>query len=675
MTLDDDSSASGVRQRKPHGGTSSDRPSSPEALAEEAVASAFSAPKDEQSRTKETFQHAARSLGRTQSWHARAADHVARKRIYSIMAGVIIGVAAVINFQRFYLEKPLISEDSLLMVREMFDNFNWSVNVKEELMAAFDNRPPLMGAAEIRPGVQLFQENVTANSPVVLVPGFTSTGLEIWNGSECSKAYFRQRMWGTSRMLQQFMMNQKCWLEHMMLNRSSGMDPDGIKLRAAKGLEAADYLIGGFWVWGKMVENLAEIGYDSNNLYMAAYDWRLMPHLLEKRDGYFTKLKYTIEMARMSAGGHKVMLVTHSYATQVFFHFLKWVESENGGKGGDQWVETNLESFVNIAGPTLGVVKTISALMSGEMKDTAELGGLSKFLGYFFSVSARTQLARSWSSVFSMMPIGGDRIWGTADSAPDDVVAASPLSTGKNSTIDPRKVKEHVARYGSNGHVVRFVNTSHENVTIGGVQKMLGKLDPYLDQFRSWLSTGIAEDLSLPEYDQSKYWTNPLEAALPKAPSLKVFCFYGVGKPVERGYTYGDNPPDEDNATVNGKRVAPYVFNTDTDDLPYIKGGLRYSDGDGTVPLISLGLMCASGWRTKKFNPGNVDVRVREYRHNPVSMLFDARGGPETADHVDIMGNHGLIRDVLLVAARAYDRVPENITSSIMEIAERVGEL
>ncbi|EEY58952.1 uncharacterized protein PITG_11965 [Phytophthora infestans T30-4] len=659
MTLDDDSSASGVRQRKPHGGTSSDRPSSPEALAEEA----------------ETFQHAARSLGRTQSWHARAADHVARKRIYSIMAGVIIGVAAVINFQRFYLEKPLISEDSLLMVREMFDNFNWSVNVKEELMAAFDNRPPLMGAAEIRPGVQLFQENVTANSPVVLVPGFTSTGLEIWNGSECSKAYFRQRMWGTSRMLQQFMMNQKCWLEHMMLNRSSGMDPDGIKLRAAKGLEAADYLIGGFWVWGKMVENLAEIGYDSNNLYMAAYDWRLMPHLLEKRDGYFTKLKYTIEMARMSAGGHKVMLVTHSYATQVFFHFLKWVESENGGKGGDQWVETNLESFVNIAGPTLGVVKTISALMSGEMKDTAELGGLSKFLGYFFSVSARTQLARSWSSVFSMMPIGGDRIWGTADSAPDDVVAASPLSTGKNSTIDPRKVKEHVARYGSNGHVVRFVNTSHENVTIGGVQKMLGKLDPYLDQFRSWLSTGIAEDLSLPEYDQSKYWTNPLEAALPKAPSLNVFCFYGVGKPVERGYTYGDNPPDEDNATVNGKRVAPYVFNTDTDDLPYIKGGLRYSDGDGTVPLISLGLMCASGWRTKKFNPGNVDVRVREYRHNPVSMLFDARGGPETADHVDIMGNHGLIRDVLLVAARAYDRVPENITSSIMEIAERVGEL
>ncbi|CAI5709857.1 unnamed protein product [Peronospora destructor] len=659
-----------IRQRKSHRVSSSFNP------ALKATEKSGSTTTHDDSQATRTFQEEERSLDRTKSWHAQAAVHLAKKRIYSILAGVIIGIVAVISFQSYYLETSLLTEDSLLRVRALFDNFNWSVNVREELLAAFEHRPVLLGAVEKRPGLQMFQEeNVTANSPVILLPGFTSTGLEIWNGSECSKAYFRQRMWGTSRMLQQFMMNQKCWLEHMMLNRSSGMDPDGIKLRAAKGLEAADFLIGGYWVWGKMVENLAEIGYDSNHLYMAAYDWRLMPHLLEKRDGYFTKLKYTIEMARMSSEGRKVMLVTHSYAQQVFLYFLKWVESDNGGKGGDQWVENNVEAFVNIAGPTLGTVKTISALMSGEMKDTAELGGLSKFLGYFFSVSARTQLARSWSSVFTMLPIGGDRIWGTADSAPDDVVAASPLLTGKNSTVDSKKVKEHVKRFGSHGQIIRFVNATHENITAGNVHELLGTLDPYLDTFNSWFSTGIAEDPSLPEYDQSKYWANPLETTLPKAPSLKVFCFYGVGKPVERGYTYGGNPPQDANATVNGKRVAPYVFNTEIHDLPYVKDGIRYSDGDGTVPLVSLGLMCASGWQTQKYNPGRVDVRVREYGHNPVSMLFDARGGPETADHVDIMGNHALIRDVLLVAARAYDRVPNNITSNIMEIAERVGEL
>uniref|UniRef100_A0AAV1T5W7 Phospholipid:diacylglycerol acyltransferase n=1 Tax=Peronospora matthiolae TaxID=2874970 RepID=A0AAV1T5W7_9STRA len=667
-------SDSGVRKRKPHRQSSRDKtPSTAPTAATEELKTA----KHQERESEQKFQDVTKSLNRTESWHARAAAHLARKRIFSILSGIVIGVVAVISVQSYYLETPLITEHSLLKVREMFDNFNWSVNVRDELLAAFDHSPSLLGPGEIRPGLQLFQEeNLTAFSPVILLPGFTSTGLEIWNGSACSKAYFRQRMWGTSRMLQQFMMNQKCWLEHMMLNRSTGIDPDGIKLRAAKGLEAADYLIGGFWVWGKLVENLAEIGYDSNNLYMAAYDWRLMPHLLEKRDAYFTKLKYTIEMARMSSRNQKVMLVTHSYAMQVFFYFLKWVESDHGGQGGDQWVENNIEAFVNIAGPTLGVVKTISALMSGEMKDTAELGGLSKFLGYFFSVSARTQLARSWSSVFAMLPIGGDRIWGTIDSAPDDIVSASPLSTGANSTVDPKKVNDHVERYGSGGQILRFINTTQENITVGDVHNLLGELDPYLDTFSSWFSTGIADDPSLLKYDQAKYWTNPLETTLPKAPSLKIFCFYGVGKPAERGYSYGDNPLQEDvSAHVNGKRVAPYVFNTEVSDLPYIKGGIRYTDGDGTVPLVSLGLMCASGWRTQKFNPGGVDVRVREYGHNPVSMLFDPRGGPETADHVDIMGNHALIRDVLLVAARAYDRVPENITSRIMEIAERVGEL
>ena len=44
----------------------------------------------------------------------------------------------------------------------------------------------------------------------------------------------------------------RCWLDHLMLNMTTGMDPDGLKLRAAQGLEAADYVVGGYWVWGKI---------------------------------------------------------------------------------------------------------------------------------------------------------------------------------------------------------------------------------------------------------------------------------------------------------------------------------------------------------------------------------------------------------------------------------------
>lgn len=45
----------------------------------------------------------------------------------------------------------------------------------------------------------------------------------------------------------------------------------------------------------KIIENLAVVDYDTNNLYLAAYDWRLSMWNLEERDGYFSKLKFMIE--------------------------------------------------------------------------------------------------------------------------------------------------------------------------------------------------------------------------------------------------------------------------------------------------------------------------------------------------------------------------------------------
>lgn len=45
----------------------------------------------------------------------------------------------------------------------------------------------------------------------------------------------------------------------------------------------------------KIVENLAVVDYDTNNLYLAPYDWRLSFYNLEERDGYFSKLKSVIE--------------------------------------------------------------------------------------------------------------------------------------------------------------------------------------------------------------------------------------------------------------------------------------------------------------------------------------------------------------------------------------------
>ncbi len=59
-----------------------------------------------------------------------------------------------------------------------------------------------------------------------------------------------------------------------------------------------------------------QIGYTPNDMHMAAFDWRLSPYFLEKRDSYFTRLKSTIETMKVTSG-EKVVLMSHSYGKRV----------------------------------------------------------------------------------------------------------------------------------------------------------------------------------------------------------------------------------------------------------------------------------------------------------------------------------------------------------------------
>jgi phospholipid:diacylglycerol acyltransferase len=135
-------------------------------------------------------------------------------------------------------------------------------------------------------------------------------------------------------MVQNFLTDRECWARHLKLNTETGKDPLGVKLRAASGFEAADYIIGNYWVWSRIIENLADVGYDSSNMEMFSYDWRMSPKKLEERDGYFTKLKAAIEIAVKSTG-EKCQLISHSMGTNHMFYFLQWVEKKEGGGGGE----------------------------------------------------------------------------------------------------------------------------------------------------------------------------------------------------------------------------------------------------------------------------------------------------------------------------------------------------
>lgn len=172
-----------------------------------------------------------------------------------------------------------------------------------------------------------------------------------------------------------FFADRQCWREHLALHLKTGMDPENIRVRSAQGFEAADNFIATYWVWSRIIENLADVGYDGSLMTMMSYDWRVGYKYLETRDGYFTRLKHTIE-AHYITSGEKVVMMSHSMGGTVAYYFLQWVVSDvkvGGGGGGKNWVEKYLHSFINIAGTLLGAPKTIPALISGELKDTAEL--------------------------------------------------------------------------------------------------------------------------------------------------------------------------------------------------------------------------------------------------------------------------------------------------------------
>ena len=132
-----------------------------------------------------------------------------------------------------------------------------------------------------------------------------STGLESWGpplrGLSLNWS-FPEKIMGSFYMLRTMVLDKTCWLRHIMLDTTTGLDPPNIKVRAAQGFEAADFFMAGYWIWNKILQNLAVIGYGPNNMISASYDWRLTYIDLEKRDGYFSKLKAQVEIVKQLTG-------------------------------------------------------------------------------------------------------------------------------------------------------------------------------------------------------------------------------------------------------------------------------------------------------------------------------------------------------------------------------------
>jgi phospholipid:diacylglycerol acyltransferase len=497
------------------------------------------------------------------------------------------------------------------------------------------------------------EENLSSKHPVVMIPGVISTGIESWGTTgtpDCpSQQHFRKRLWGSMYMIRTMFLDKTCWLKHVMLDPITGLDPPGITLRAAQGFEAADFFITGYWIWGKIIQNLSVLGYEPNKMITAAYDWRLAYLDLERRDMYFSALKSQIELQRR-LHNQKAVLIGHSMGAQVAFYFMKWVEAEGKhfGNGGRNWVNDHISAFIDVSGSTLGAPKAVPALLSGEMKDTVQLNALAVYgLEKFFSRRERVDMLRTFGSVASMLPKGGDLIWGslTGGSVDDE------LSPNKNESF---------------ANFIRFDETigpfSSRNLTMAESIDYMLDMAPqwYQDRVREQYSFGVARSLEELEANNEKFsaWSNPLEAPLPNAPDMKVFCFYGVGNPTERAYIY----QEEEHKTISRLNISIKAPGNE-------KTSVFFTDGDGTIPLLSHA-MCHK-WKTSPhYNPGKSPVKVVEIPHDP--DRFDIRGGAKTAEHVDILGSAELNELILKVASGRDDLIQDR---QITNLSKWVSQL
>lgn len=507
-------------------------------------------------------------------------------------------------------------------------------------------------------GKQMLKEidDIDAKYPVVMVPGVISTGIESWGvqgDSECdSTPHFRKRLWGSFYMLKMMILDKVCWLKHIKLDPITGLDPPHFTLRAAQGFESSDFFVTGYWIWNKVIENLGAIGYNPNKMITAAYDWRLAYLDLERRDRYFSKMKLQIETFH-ELTGEKSVLIGHSMGAQIVFYFLQWVEAEGPhyGNGGPTWVNDHIESFINVAGTLLGAPKAVPALISGEMKDTIDLNSVAMYgLEQFFSRKERLEMLQTWGGIPSMLPKGGDLIWGNLTYSPED-------SQWQNSSD-------------TYGNFIRFsqrinnVTRSDKNLT------MVDSLHLIMDRSPVWLQDRIKDQYTyghaltaeemLSNKKHHSHWSNPLDVPLPHAPNMKIYCIYGVNNPTERGYVYQENLNDEENKpslnlTIDYSAKTP-VFLT---------------DGDGTVPLLSHSMCYKWAQGQSPYNPGASEVTIVEIKHRPDT--WDMRGGGISADHVDILGSTELNEHILKIVSghggMVQDRRVTNMTQWVQEMS------
>lgn len=464
-----------------------------------------------------------------------------------------------------------------------------------------------------RPGLQFYEKFNSGAAvlphrhPVLILPGFITTGLEVWEAnSSCLQkldVYLALRQWMLGpKMLLLMIRDPACWFELFSLDPNTGMDKNGTRVRGGEGAASVGEFVPGFWVWEKIIRNLADIGYDPSSLAVATYDWRLSPDLLQARDGFFYRMKHLILQLYEQHHGQRIVIIGHSYANTVLTEFLLWAEGQEAG-----FLNTYVSDIINIGGLTLGAFKALSATLFGDVRDTLDIPRvLRRVLDQVVDVGLRTNLSRTWSSLLSMLP--------------------HPCLTYDRGFLQGGEGLESSTEEALEKLLVDCQRTGHKICE---------------DKVKQRLQKGSS---TLPH--------------LPYAPNTTMYCLYGVHKPTEVGYHVRRAEEDqvEQEPEAGHFRRAHMERVVAHDSMP--NGGVVLAEGDGTVPLPSLAYMCRApnGWKKSLRR-----VVTMEFAHNTSqATLLDFRGGRSSGDHVDILGNHEALEVILRIVSGVEEEIESN---------------
>ncbi|KAG1438051.1 hypothetical protein G6F56_012809 [Rhizopus delemar] len=134
----------------------------------------------------------------------------------------------------------------------------------------------------------------------------------------------------------------------------------------------------------------------------------------------------------------------------------------------------------------------------------------------FFSRRERSKLMRSWMGGASMLPKGGEAVWGVGGSAPDDeedekyqsfgnMISFVPQPEGfnENSTDIPSSSEDPIVRNYTVQETIQLLTKSSD-----------AKFVKHLHSNYSYSITTSPKQLKLNDNDPTK-WSNPLESRLP----------------------------------------------------------------------------------------------------------------------------------------------------------------